>query len=83
MTARKPWEEGDEAVAQFFSASPDLYRALAAVEWCGPCAEGYRFCPACHGCHSEDWRARYGVLDGHRDSCTLALALAKARGESK
>lgn len=91
MTARKPWEEEwvakdadvrdaqlgvaiafmavghARAKAQLVASAPDLYRALASLEWCN----GEGRCPDCSAIRGNS----------HHDGCSLALALAKARGE--
>ncbi len=61
------------------AAAPDLYRALADVEWGDNESEYGAKCPTCGG--MEPSPALSPALTGHRPDCALAAALKKARGE--
>lgn len=79
--------------AKLAAAAPDLYRALAAVEWSGV-DRGYwgdgakPICPVCEAGAAEEYRS---VIEGeptimaggqHKPDCALNAALRKARGET-
>ena len=60
-----------EANARLIAAAPEMYEALAAMEWSKYIGVD-EFCPCCGG-------SRAG---GHINDCLLAAALAAAEGES-
>ena len=58
--------------AHLAAAAPDLYRALADVEWIDV-DDNVRSCPCCRSVEG---------IEPHDTNCGIALALRKARGET-
>ena len=73
---------GEVARARLAAAAPDLYRALAAVEFAGGSDHTGDLCPSCSGydpTYGEGWA--HHRPNWHQPTCALAAALRKARGE--
>lgn len=63
-------EDEAEENAHLIAAAPELLKELKAAEWT-PAHNDAKRCPSC----------RQRDIDGHKSTCTLAAALAKAEGK--
>jgi hypothetical protein len=58
------------ANAALWAAAPNMFAALAMVEWVSRTGSGGEFCPWCYGLYPE-----------HQRTCARQAALAKVRGK--
>jgi hypothetical protein len=83
-----PDHDDIHAIAALAAAAPDLYRALAAIEWVEVTVAAYdgnhdrTLCPSCQECPPyTNWKGE-PAGGGHKPDCALDAALRKARGET-